>query len=290
MGRLTPVSGPGKAPIADGVFSMLVQADGRILVCARRWNDDHYHPNPPNDAVKSTLIRLLPDGHPDLEFAPSVADMEDFREYSSVVAAQADGKLIISARFGDRSILRILRLFPDGIVDPTFDFGNSSHSRPILQADGKIIASSTFYSDLGAASGGAARLLNDPATQSLIVPGATRVDWLRGGTTPETTQVWFELSTDGGTSWTQLGPETRCPGGWGWEGAGLPASGTVRARARTGFSGSTFNTVPNVSGLSASGLVELTLQYSLPAVSPDFSVAVVDGSILVTDNSGTGAH
>ncbi|MBX3733563.1 MAG: hypothetical protein KF791_13325 [Verrucomicrobiae bacterium] len=268
---------PQTAGIADKVSSMLVQADGRILVCGRRWIYDHQDPKPPGGAAEFTLIRLLPNGHPDLEFTSSVRDQEGFEQYSSVVAAQADGNLLVSAVFQvrGRRVNRILRLFPDGTVDPSFDSGTGSHTNPILQADGRIIASSAFPSGpYNWLTGGAARLLNDPATQNLVIPNTTRVDWLRGGTAPETTQVWFELSTDSGSNWTHLGPGIRCPGGWALEEATLPTSGTLRARARIGS--------------SDWGLVEQTLDFSLPVVPSDFNVAVASGIILVTDNTGSG--
>ena len=59
-------------------------------------------------------------------------------------------------------------------------------------------------------------------------------------------QVTFELSTDGGTIWTPLGPGTRLGGGWEVTGLSLPAKGAIRARART--TGGVFN--------GSSGLVE----------------------------------
>ena len=78
-----------------------------------------------------------------------------------------------------------------------------------------------------------ARLQIDAANTSLTVPSASRVQWLRGGTSPETLQVTFELSTNGGGTWVLLGAGTRIAGGWERTGLSLPASGQIRARART---------------------------------------------------------
>lgn len=47
--------------------------------------------------------------------------------------------------------------------------------------------------------------------QTLSTPGATSIRWLRGGAAPEVSLVVFELSTDGGATWTMLGAGTRMP-------------------------------------------------------------------------------
>src|SRR5207247_6545610 len=77
-----------------------------------------------------------------------------------------------------------------------------------------------------------ARLYNNPAAQRLVVTSTSRVEWLRGGTSPEAQYVTFDLSTDGGTNWTSLGAGTRIPGGWEFTGLSLPPTGRIRARAR----------------------------------------------------------
>jgi hypothetical protein len=104
----------------------------------------------------------------------------------------------------------------------------------------------------GASRNRIARLVNDPATQSLSVPSAGRVQWLRGGASPEAHDVAFDLSTDGGTTWTALGNGTRITGGWERAGLNLPASGLVRARARV--TGGQYN--------GSTGLVEAKIAFS----------------------------
>jgi len=84
----------------------------------------------------------------------------------------------------------------------------------------------------GTARNHLARLLNDPATQTISVPDATQVQWLRGGTAPEVEQVTFELSTDGGLTWTALGSGARISGGWAATGLSLPFAGSIRAQGR----------------------------------------------------------
>jgi hypothetical protein len=59
------------------------------------------------------------------------------------------------------------------------------------------------------------------------------VQWLRGGAAPEVSQITFELSTDGGSSWSALGTPAAIPGGWQLGGLALPSTGSIRARGRT---------------------------------------------------------
>ncbi len=62
--------------------------------------------------------------------------------------------------------------------------------------------------------------------------GPSRIQWLRGGSSPETLDVTFELSTNGGSTWTMQGAGIRITGGWELTNLTLTASGHVRARAR----------------------------------------------------------
>gem|GEM_PF-6966012 len=75
--------------------------------------------------------------------------------------------------------------------------------------------------------------MNDAATQSLTAPTSNRVQWLRGGSSPEAHRVTFEVSTNGGASYALLGNATRINGGWERTGLTLPIVGQIRARART---------------------------------------------------------
>jgi hypothetical protein len=73
------------------------------------------------------------------------------------------------------------------------------------------------------------RLSNDPAIETLTVPNATTVYWMRGGSAPEISHASFDVSLDGGDTWKRLGQGTRIPGGWQCAGVSLPAFGVVRA-------------------------------------------------------------
>ena len=79
-----------------------------------------------------------------------------------------------------------------------------------------------------------------------------RVEWLRGGASPETQLVTYELSINGGASWAPLGNGSRITGGWERTGLSLPTSGQIRARAR----------ITNGIYCGSSGLVEMITSYN----------------------------
>ena len=123
----------------------------------------------------------------------------------------------------------------------------------------------------GAARSHIARLLNEPATQTLIVVNATQVQWLRGGTAPEVEPVTFEVSTDSGATWTALGNGARISGGWSKTGLSLPPTGMIRARGRA------------TAGLynGSSSLLEQMTNYALP------DIGVLVGETNLVDGVGT---
>lgn len=102
----------------------------------------------------------------------------------------------------------------DGTLDTSFN-PDAGGFRPSVfsaaeQPDGQSLVTGNFATMGGMAHVGIARLLNGPAIQALTVSSEARAEWLRGGTTPETAQVTFELSNDGIT-WLALGAGTRIP-------------------------------------------------------------------------------
>jgi hypothetical protein len=102
----------------------------------------------------------------------------------------------------------------------------------MLQANGKVLIGGEFTMAGGLTRNRIARFENDPATGSLTVTSPDRIQWLRGGTSPETHQVTFEFSPNDGGAWTEPVAGTRIAGGWELSGIKLPSSGRVRARAR----------------------------------------------------------
>ena len=232
----------GFNPSVNGwVLCATVQADGRIVIGGQFVNV--------GGSGYNYLARLNTDGTVDVGFDHLVAAVSPF-VYSAVL--QADGKIVIAGYFTRINQIthnRVARLNSDGTLDPSFnaDFSADALSAAV-QADGKIIIGGRFSL--------IARYLNDPATQNLAVPSAGRLEWLRGGASPEAQYVTFELSTDGGATWSALGTGTRILGGWELTGLSLPDSGKVRARARV--TGGQYN--------GSSGLVETVATYSLSSV------------------------
>jgi hypothetical protein len=220
--------------------------------------------------ARNRLARLNPDGSLDVGFSADVGESGSF-PYVNSTALQADGKIVIGGHFswvGGTARKSIARLNADGTLDPNLDpNSNGEIFSTVVQADGKILLGGGFNTVGGVARTGIVRLANDAATQSLAVRSGSRVEWLRGGASPETHYVAFELSTDRGTNWTFLGVGTRIPGGWELAGLSLPAAGQVRARAR----------VPSGQYNGSSGLVETVVGFS---VEPDLRLT---GATRLTD-------
>lgn len=235
VARLLPADGaldPDFAPVNAGpwVRCVALQADGKILI-----GGDF---NRVNLVPRLHLARLEADGSLDVSFNPVVnEDLTITPVFVSSLALQVDGKIVAGGRFtsvGENSTARhyVARFLSDGTVDPTFDpDADATVFGLALQADGKVLLVGGFTSVGGTPRTHVARLLNDPATEALTAADATRVEWLRGGAAPETTQVAFDLSTDGAT-WAPLGAGTRIPGGWELTGLSLPQFGLIRAQAR----------------------------------------------------------
>ena len=293
----------------DTVQAIIVQADGRMLVSGGFFNIA--------GSARSQLVRLNANGTLDSAFNPNP-------NWVNAVALQADGKILAGGFFANlggvnREIARfnangtldstfnpisrgtinavavqadgriliegngVARLNANGTLDNTFTAGANPVSPSLMvQADGKVLLSSTFTTAL-------TRLLNDPATQSLTVPSANRVSWLRGGAGPEIEQVIFELSTDGGNTYSALGAGTRIAGGWEKTGLSLPANCEIRARGRT-TSGFENNCAGLVQALAVTGSVAPEIAVEQPAgtdLADGVSVSFGNGSIGDSGNSLT---
>lgn len=180
------------------------------------------------------IRRFHADGSLDDTFTPH-SEVRDRHIYN--VATQADGKILVLGR-PSATVHDLCRLHPDGTLDDTLDvLLNAYYERSgiALQADGKILLQGGFSTVNDVPRVALARIHNDPATESLEVPGSHRIVWMRGGSSPETHRVFFDLSTDEGATWTRLGTARRIPGGWELDGLSLPAQGRVRAQARLDY-------------------------------------------------------
>jgi len=203
-------------------YTTALQADGKILFGGQF--------SAVGGTGRSRMARLNADGTLDVGFNPNV------NGNVASIAVQTDGRIVIGGHFntvGGIARNRIALLYSTGALAPIFNpNANDGVHNLALQADGQILVGGQFTTLGGQPRNRFARLFNDPASQTLTVPSEARVQWLRGGTAPETTCVTFELSTDWAT-WTMLGSGARIGGGWELIGLNLPAAGVVRARART---------------------------------------------------------
>ena len=195
-----------------------------------------------NNVAHASLARLNPNGTLDNSFNATANG-----PVNSIVL-QADGKILLGGGFtsvAGTARLGFARVLGGGAVDAInadvigFDTASSQAKTGIvnsvmLREDGKIIIGGDFTSVGGVPMTYVPRLVNDPVVQTLAPTGSTSVEWLRGGTLPEAIDVAFDLSTDGGNTWTFLGNGTRVDGGWSLDGLPtLPASAQLRGRART---------------------------------------------------------
>jgi uncharacterized delta-60 repeat protein len=229
----------GFDPNADNVvFSVAVQTDGKVLLGGGFTS---LNPGGTGAVPRNSIARMNTNGTLDTGFDPRASGLV----YS--VAVQADGKVLLGGTFtslnpGYTGVVtrnHIARVNADGTLDAGFNpNANGIVFSVAVQADGKVLLGGAFTTlqPNGAPAPtprtGFARLLNDAASLSLSVPDSTQVNWTRGGSSPELSRVTFELSTDGGASWSALGDGVRVgtTPNWRITGLSLPSGGHIRAR------------------------------------------------------------
>jgi uncharacterized delta-60 repeat protein len=227
--------------VSSTVWAAPIQADGKIVIAGTF--------STVSGVARYVCARLNSDGTLDGTFDPNPNDGV------LCAALQADGKVLLGGRFFTVSAVttgHVAQLNPDGTLNSTFKpvGGFPEVYTTAVQADGRIVVGGNFTALGGATRNRIGRLLNDYSIQRLTLSGATRVEWLRGGSSPETQLVTFELSTNGGGTWTLLGTGTRIAGGWERIGLSLPTTGQIRARARIS------------DGSGSTGLVEKVTAFS----------------------------
>lgn len=301
----------GFDPNANGVVWAIAQEpDGDILLGGGFTT---LQPNgAPTSVERRRLARVDSDGELDAGFEPSV----DQTVRNIVVLT--DGRILVGGHFtlfrptvsGIPAIHdHMVGLNSDGSVDPIFDFhANDLVYNLAVQADGKVWTGGPFTgvraqnSTSSLVRGAVARLNNGEASQELVIPNTSRIEWRRSGSGPEAYQATFDQSIDDGTTWTRLGNGSRIGTTSDWEinGLSLPNGCLVRARGRiiggvyTSLSGiietvTTFSTDPvpmiAVEEPPGTGLVDGETQI-------DFGLVQVGGSSMartfIIRNLGTG--
>jgi uncharacterized delta-60 repeat protein len=224
----------------SNVTCIVVQSDGNILV-GGNFTSIGSLPLP-----RERIARLNPDGLAELFFNPSVDSRVD------TIALQADGKILIGGDFTFVSGVPrnfIARLLPNGTLDTGFDPNPNNNIRGIvLQGDGRIIVGGEFQSIGGRDCGLIARLLNNVAAQQSLTISRNAISWVLSGSTPQISRATFELSTDGGSTYTLLGTTTQFSSGnrYMLTGLNLPTNQQLVIRARGVYRGGSFSSSESI--------------------------------------------
>jgi uncharacterized delta-60 repeat protein len=159
-----PGTGPGGVFIT--VFSLALQADGKVLI-GGSFTD--YNATPRNN-----IARLNSDGGLDATFNPGSGANGMVR----IVAVQADGKVLMGGTFTDYNGTarnRIARLNSNGSLDTSFNPGTGASGiveSLALQADGKVLIGGSFSTYNGTARNGIARLESNGSLDTSFNPGS----------------------------------------------------------------------------------------------------------------------
>lgn len=151
---------------SDGVFTTVLQSDGKILIGG---DFDNY-----NGTARNRIARLNANGTLDATF--NVGTGANGNVIAIVV--QSDGKVIIGGGFTTyNGVARkgIARLNADGSLDATFAVGtgvNVAVLSAALQSDGKIIIGGNFTTYNATARNAVARLNTDGSLDATFVVGA----------------------------------------------------------------------------------------------------------------------
>ncbi len=273
------------SPASVSVDCVAVQADGKVLLGGDFTSV--------GGATRNRIARVNTDGTLDTGFDPNAGNGYPSCPFFSVTV-QTDGKVLLGGAFnqlkpnGAASPTTrdgVARLNANGTLDTGFDpnptIGGALFACVGGQADGKVLLGGSFSQvqpnggDLAYIRYCFARLLNDPATQTLSAPSASQVLWIRSGAAPEVGPVTFELSTDGGANWSLLpGTATRIGTTPNWQltGLSLAGSGQIRARGRT--AGAYHN--------ASSGIIEQVITFT---IGPE--IAVTGNGVDIADGDTT---
>ncbi len=283
-------TGPGY-PLT--VRSIALQSDGKIVIGGEFISY--------NGTNRSGIARLDADGSLDSSFDPGTGLFrippvpDDFvGAQVTSITIQRDGGILIGGNFDKfNGILRkgLARILPSGDLDPTLgqffeDDVESDVESVALLNDGTILVGAqagpdripfaalpnkAFPADSSVPAGPgdpepepAPALGRNGAFSQVSATSLSRVQWLRGGTTPLLSDVLFEVSTNAGSTWTDLGDGVWTDDGWELTGLSLPPTGLVRGRGTTHGGNSN----------GGSGLIEEESAYPIPVLT-ELTVAEV---------------
>ncbi|MBK9075859.1 MAG: delta-60 repeat domain-containing protein [Flavobacteriales bacterium] len=162
-------TGTGTDLVSGGVFSTIVQPDGKILI----GGEFSFY----NNTSRNRIARLNGDGSLDTGFDPGTGVGAGVGIRVEAMALQADGKIIIAGQFNQYNgtpANNIARLNADGSLDPGFNPGTGTDQIVYsvrIQPNGKIIIGGRFASFNGVTRGRVARLNADGSLDPTFDPG-----------------------------------------------------------------------------------------------------------------------
>ncbi len=188
------------------IHAMKRQPDGKILVGGVFTQV--------NSQSRNFIARLNSDGTLDNVFNPNANGQ------INSITIQSDGKILITGGFDQVGGLprnRVARLnevtgapeFIGGTIDEYNPNVNGVVYASAIQADGKVLIGGDFSSVGGVSRSKFARLTNDTYAISDIIITRNSVTLRLAGSSPQTNLARFELSTDGGATFTFLGNGTQ---------------------------------------------------------------------------------
>lgn len=187
------------------VLALKVQTDGKILIGGNF--------SQVNMQLRNHIARLTFDGIVDPTFNPNANGQVNS------ISIQSNGKILITGGFSTVGGLprnRVARLnetsglpeFLGGTIDQYDPNVNDVVYASAIQSDGKVLIGGDFSGIGGISRSNFARLTNDTYAISEVAISRTSLSWQVDGSTPQPNGVRFELSTDGGATYTFLGNGT----------------------------------------------------------------------------------
>lgn len=281
--------GTGAAPANSVVRALVIQPDGKILAAGDFTTF--------NGSSRSGIVRLHSNGNVEsnASFNPGIGASAGVNS----LCLQADGHILIAGDFTSYSggaTPRVALLNPDGtqVSGTLFSVGGGANDivwNITQTVDGAILVAGEFDDFDGSPPARLARLLNPAAADSLDISVTNQVRWLRDGTAPELHSATFDLSVNGGSSWTPLNTPARISGGWESTGLSLPRTGLIRAQGRTppGLGASGAGIAEKISAFNFTPDAEIVATNPVVTVYAD-GAALALGTNLLAGTSGNVAH
>jgi len=190
------------ADIDDSILAMKLQSNGQILIGGNFTQV--------NMQLRNRIARLNFDGIVDPTFNPNANGQVNS------ISIQSNGKIIITGGFstvGGLTRNGVARLnettgVPEilgGTIDQYDPNVNGVVYAAAIQADGKVLIGGDFTTVGGVPRSNLARLTNDTQAVSELMISGDSLSWQFDGSSPQFSGVRFELSTDGGTTYSLLG-------------------------------------------------------------------------------------